>query len=252
VGDLILFGDDQDKQDKESNLFGIDARTGKIMWHTPRKSVNYSAATPLIFHPKSGADMAIFSSQGDGLTGVDIKTGKVEWQSGRVFDSRTVGSPTTGAGLIFAACGEGPGGHVLVAVKPGEESSAKVAWKTKENVPYVVTPIVKGDLIYYWADRGILTCAKAATGEVVYSEKVPGSYYSSPIIAGNTIFNLTKKGDLVAVAAGEKFSLLGETPFKEKTQATLAISGGRMFLRTYTHVFCIKGTGGQASIDPSK
>ena len=193
--------------------------------------------------------MAIFSSQVAGLTGVDLKSGKIVWESGTVFDSRTVGSPVTAGGLVFAACGEGPGGHVLVAAMPGEDVNAKPTWKTKENVPYVVTPIVKGDLIYYWADRGIVTCAKAATNEIVWSEHVPPGYYSSPIIAGNTIFNMTKKGDLIAIAAGDKFKMLGSTPFHEVCQATPAISGGKMFIRTYTHVICIKSTGGQASVD---
>ena len=208
--------------------------------------MKFSAATPVVFHPKSGADQVVFTSQGEGMTGVDPKTGKVLWQQTDLFNWRTVGSPIAGDGLLFGTCGEGAGGHRLVAIRPGADGSAKVVWEVKDETPYVPTPIIKGDLIFYWCDRGVVTCARAATGEILWHEHVPGSYYSSPICAGNMLFNVTKKGEVVAISAGEKFQLLGQTPLNEKCHATPAISGGRMFVRTYTHLWCVKGTGGQA------
>jgi outer membrane protein assembly factor BamB len=244
IGDTVLLGDE--KEGGASFLFGIDAATGKVKWKTPRKTLTFSPATPVVFHPKSGADQVVFTSQAEGMTGVDPKTGKVIWQQPALFDARTVGSPVTGAGLLFATCGQGAGGHILTAIRPGENGSSAVAWKVKDETPYVTTPIIKGDLIFCWCDRGVVTCARAATGESLWHEHVPGSYYSSPICAGNTLFNVNKAGEVVAIAAGDKFQLLGQTPLNEKCHATPAISGGRMFVRTYTHLWCVKGTGGQA------
>lgn len=245
VGDMVLVGDDQ--EGKASYLFGVDRMTGKVQWKTPRKTAKFSAATPVIFHGENGQDTAVFDSQAEGMAGIDPKTGKVVWQVKDIFDSRTVGSPTAGGGLLFATCGEGPGGHVLMAIKPGADGEAAIAWKVKRETPYVPTPLVKGDMLFYWSDRGMVTCAHAATGEVIWQDHVPGSYFSSPICAGNTLFNVTKNGEVVAVSAGGKFELLGKTPLNEKCHATPAISGNRMFVRTYTRLYCIKGSGGEAS-----
>ena len=140
-----------------------------------------------------------------------------------------------------------PGGHVLDAIRPEADGKGTIVWKTKDAVPYVPTPLVKGDLLYLWSDGGKVTCLHAATGKKVWQDRVPGSYYSSPICAGNMIFNITKKGEVVVIAAGDKFEILGQTPLKELCHATPAISGGRMFVRTYTRLICVKGTGGQAS-----
>ncbi|HET6251978.1 MAG TPA: PQQ-binding-like beta-propeller repeat protein [Tepidisphaeraceae bacterium] len=245
VGDTVMIGGEQEGKGKPSFLFGVDAATGKIRWKTPRKTLKFSGATPIIFHPASGADQIIFSSQGEGITAVDPKTGKVIWQKADCFDSRTVGSPVTSDGMIFATCGEGPGGHILNAIRP-DGNSGTVVWSTKDATPYVPTPIIKGDLLFYWSDSGMVTCVHASTGKQVWQHRVPGSYYCSPICAGNTLFSVSKKGDVVAISAGEKFELLGQTALNDKCHATPAISGGKMFVRTYTRLICVKGSGGQA------
>jgi outer membrane protein assembly factor BamB len=250
-GDLVVLGDEQDGP---SFVFGINRTTGKIVWKTPRVTgkVGYAYSSPTLFHPAAGADQLVFTSKAEGMYGIDPLTGKVLWQAEGIFDSRTVSSPAAGNGLIYGTCGEGPGGHMLVAVRP-ENGKAEIAWKTKAETPYVPTPLVKGEFLYYWSDRGTVTCARAATGEVVWQHPAseppapPGSYFTSPILAGNMLFNVSKKGEVVALAAGDKFSFLGRTPLNDKCHATPAISGGRMFIRTYSHLYCVKGTGGQAS-----
>lgn len=241
VGNILILGDEQDG---ESFLFGLDRETGKVIWKTPRQAAKYAYSTPLVV--KSGqVEAVVFTSQAEGMTGVDPKSGKILWQVPSLFDSRTVGSPATGDGIVVATCGEGPGGHVLQAVRPGN-GTAEVVWKTRSEVPYVPTPLFKGGLLYYWSDRGMVTCVKAADGAKVWQQKVDGSFFCSPICAGNTIYNLTKKGEVVAIAADKTFNLLGRTmlPISEKTHATPAVSNGRMFIRTYSHLYCIKSSGG--------
>lgn len=242
VGDVVLLGDDQ--EGRESFLFGIDRATGKILWKLQRNSQSFSAATPVLLNAASAAPLAIFTSKGEGVTAVDPQTGKVQWALRDVFNSRTVSSPVVGDGLIFATCGEGTSGHVLVAARaPGDAGTpAEVAYKLTSGAPYVPTPLLRGDLLFVLTDTGSLSCCRASTGAVVWQQRIGGSFYSSPVCAGNILFCTTKKGAVIAVSASDHYQLLGKTELGEKCHSTPAIAEGCLFARTYTQLVCVKGT----------
>ena len=86
-----------------------------------------------------------------------------------------------------------------------------------------------------------MTCLRAATNEQIWSERVEGPYYGSPVYVDGRLYNMTTKGDLVVLAAGEKFQQITRVPLGEGSHATPAMSGGRMFLRTFSHLICVGG-----------
>lgn len=243
--DLVILPNDNDR---ESFLVAFEGKTGEERWRTPRHSDKFSASTPCVFRPQDAPAQLVFSAKVHGLTGVDPQTGAVLWEVTDAWNNRTVGSPVAGEGLIIGACGEGGGGTMLTAVKPGTDSSeAEVAYRLTEKVPYVPTPLVYNGLLFYWADSGIVTCARPATGETIWQERVGGAggYFASPICVDGRLFNVSKQGDVLCIVASDKFELLGKSklPFAERTHATPAVSGGRMYLRTYTHLVSVGGAG---------
>lgn len=245
VDDLVILPNDNDNA---GFLVALDAATGERRWTVPRKAGKFSASTPCVFRPEGGGPaQLVFTALAHGMTGVDAKTGTVLWEIPDAWDSRTVGSPAAGAGLVVATCGEGPGGHWLLAVKPGgaDGKAAEVAYKITDKTPYVPTPLIHRDLLFYWSDTGFVTCAKAATGETLWQERVGGAggYFASPVCAGGELFNVSKQGEVVVVSASEKYELLGKTKLglDEKVHATPAIADGRMYLRTYTHLISLGG-----------
>ena len=243
-GGLVIVANEQDGPG--SCLVALDRERGNVRWTTPRKSYRFSASTPCVFRPAGGKEQLVFTSWAHGMTGVNPADGAILWECADAFDARTVGSPVAAndAGLVMAGCGEGQGGHWLVAVRPPKEpgGKAEVAYKLAKNAPYVPTPLVQGDRLFYLSDSGVMTCAKASTGETVWQERVPGGYFASPVLAGDKIFCVSKRGDVVALAASDKFELLGKTELGEKSHATPAVSGGRMYVRTYGQLISVGGT----------
>jgi len=239
--DLVIVAD---QQDGESFLVALDAASGKIRWKTPRKTTEANYSTPCLYEPVVGRPELIFTSHSHGISAVDPGNGKVLWELGGVFDKRVVSSPVIAAGLIIGACGSGEGGNYLVAVRPGNpEKNVKpeLAYKITRAAPYVPTSICVGPLLFLWGDRGVVTCLNAASGEVRWQERIGKTFFGSPVCVGGRLFCASHNGEVVVIAASEKFALLARNPLGEITHSTPAVAGGRMYIHTTKHLISIGG-----------
>ena len=237
-GTLILSND----QEKDCALIALDAANGKTKWKLPREENHSNYATPCIYKPPGGTEQVIVPSWRLGITGVDLATGRQLWQNA-VFGKkaeRAIASPLVAGGFVIANCGfVGRDKHVVV-LRPGKSpGTMDEAWRTEKSAPHIPSPIVVGERMYLWSDLGVIQCVKLATGDIVWSERVAGEFFASPVAAGGKLFCVDKTGVVVVVAAADKFELLARNPLGEGTQSTPAIAGGRMFIRTAEHLHCI-------------
>jgi hypothetical protein len=53
------------------------------------------------------------------------------------------------------------------------------------------------------------------------------------------LYCINRAGDVVVMKAAPTYELLAVNSLGEKSQATPAVSDGRMYLRTYSHLFSI-------------
>lgn len=220
----------------KSRMMAFDRKTGKEVWVTDRVTRRVCYSVPFI-HQIGGKDQLICLSTGDGVYSLDPNTGKPLWSAKDAFSMRTVGSPITAGGLIFGSTGSGKGGNYVVAVKPGP--AAEFAYRIETQAPYVPTMISKGNLVFLWFDKGIVTCIEASNGEVHWRERVGGGFSGSPVIAGDKIYCISEDGELVVLAASKEYKLLGRSPLGEASRSTPAIAGGRMYLRTYSQLISV-------------
>ncbi|MGD0897722.1 MAG: PQQ-binding-like beta-propeller repeat protein [Thermoguttaceae bacterium] len=237
-GDLVIVPNDQDG---ESRVTAVECATGKTRWATQRRSRKAGYSTPIVYTPPGGQAEIILTSWADGLSSLDPRTGAVRWELD-VLTHRTVGSPVIAGGLVFAACGEGGGGKKMVAVRPGDPDKkveAKVAYEVEGKLPYVVTPVARGNLLFLWSDQGIVTCLDALTGKRLWQERVPGKFFGSPVRAGERLYCISSTGTAVVLAATDQYRLLGQVDLGEPSQSTPAIAGGVMYLRTKSQVMAI-------------
>jgi outer membrane protein assembly factor BamB len=238
--DLVILGNDQDGV---SSLLAFDRHTGELRWQTPRRSEFVSYATPCVLAREGQPPELIFDSGAHGVSAIDPKSGKTNWELD-VFDKRTVSSPILVGGLILGTCGSGAGGNYVAAVRPGSvdgKTPPQEAWKVAEAAPYVPTPIAKGDLVFLWSDKGVASCIKASNHEVLWRERVGGNYSGSPVCVGDKLYCIAEDGQVVVLAAAAEYQLLGRSPLGEDSRSTPAVTGGRMYLRTYSHLASLGG-----------
>lgn len=237
--DSVVLYFDQDVP--ESFLLALDSATGKERWKRKREGNSSSSGTPCLRQAADGRAEFIVTSRSVGMTAIDAGTGEKTWELPKAFSRRCVSSPILAGDLVVATCGEGTSEAWMVAVKPGAPGGTEpaLAWELPRVPPYVPTPIAVGDLLFLWKDYGLVTCLRAATKEQLWSEKVEGAFYGSPVCVNGRLYNMTRRGEMVVLAAGEKFEPLARNPVGEGSHATPAISGGRMFLRTFSHLLSI-------------
>ncbi|MEM6916699.1 MAG: PQQ-binding-like beta-propeller repeat protein [Verrucomicrobiota bacterium] len=236
----FYLGSNADMNPGKSFLIALDRETGETHWKVNRKSELAGYATPTIRRIGDRAE-AIFSSTAHGVTAIDLQSGELVWEVDQIWDDRTVSSPQLYNDLVFASFGQGLSGQRMVAVRPGDPGSTKgeLVYDVTKSVPLVPSFVVKDGLLYLWADNGIVTCLDAATGEVHWRERVGGEFYSSPIWIEGRLYGISKRGQVVVLAAGTEFEVLARTELGEKTFATPAVADGVLYLRTQTRLYSL-------------
>jgi outer membrane protein assembly factor BamB len=239
-GDLVIVSNDQDGP---SSVVAMDRETGATRWETPRRTVKAGYATPFIYQPEGRRPELILNSWGHGIFSLDPATGGSNWEL-EVFQHRVVGSPVLAAGLIWAGAGTGGSGKRYVAVRPGNEEAGvapELVHEVAGSLPYVPTSVVYGDLIFLWYDRGVVTCLDAPSGEIRWRERVGGDYFGSPVRVDDRLYCISREGEMVVLAASDRFEELARISLEEPSSATPAVADGVMYLRTLGHLMTIGG-----------
>jgi outer membrane protein assembly factor BamB len=122
-----------------------------------------------------------------------------------------------------------------------------VAPRQGTNVP---SPVYHDGHLYFAHDNlGILYCQDAATGNLVYEERIerlPG-IYASPILAAGRIYYLARDGQAVVVAAKPAFEVLARNSLKDRGafNASPALAGDRLLLRSDRFLYCVGEKAGR-------
>jgi len=223
----------------KSSVIALDRATGKDVWAAPRESSRVCYCVPCVHTNTKGEDELICYSTAEGIFAIDPADGKKKWSAGE-FSMRTVASPVFASGLVFGSTGSGGGGNYSVAVKL--TAKPEVAYELRGSsakAPYVPTPVANGDLVFMFYDKGFVSCLNAKTSEVLWQERLGEAFSGSPVRVGNRIFAINEDGDVISIAATDKFKVLGRSSLGEPSRATPAIANGRMYLRTESNLICV-------------
>jgi outer membrane protein assembly factor BamB len=235
-----------DGKDAKSAWFAVNRKNGQKRWTLERKiSSKTSYSTPCIYSPKAGGEQLVFTSLAHGMTGVDPGTGTVVWEVESAFISRVISSPVIAEGLLIGTCGDYGTGKLLTAIRPGTNDksgrAAEVYKIESSSMPYVPTSVAKDGLLFTFHDRGDVSCMRSANGERLWQEKPAGRFFGSPVWADGRLYCITTDGDVVVVKAAETYELLAINALGEMSHSTPAISGGRLYLRTFSQLFSVGG-----------
>jgi outer membrane protein assembly factor BamB len=98
--------------------------------------------------------------------------------------------------------------------------------------------ILAGDFLLTVNNGGTAFCYEAATGRVHWQEKL-GRHHASPVRIGELVFFINDAGEINLIKPGPQFERVGQYHLGEPCYASPAISDGQVFLRGFSHLFCL-------------
>lgn len=220
-------------------VLALDAKTGKQRWKASRGLSRISHGTPAIWKDPTGR-MQVISEAGDVLQGFDHKTGERLWTS-EVIGEGKVPSIVLGDGMAFTSGGWG-GKESIKAFRLGGAGNLKesnLLWEQRKGMPKVPSMIYVKPHLFAITDGGIASCMKADTGELLWQQRLGGTYSASPVAAEGRVYFVSDQGETTVLDAGPEFKVLAKNPLEGTVQASPAISQGQIFIRTDRHLFAI-------------
>ena len=229
-------------------IVALEAKTGKERWKAKRGLSRISHGTPTIWKAPNGRAQ-IVSEAGDVLQGFDPKTGARLWTS-EVIGEGKVPSVVIGDGMAFTSGGWG-GKESIKAFKLGGAGDLKetnLVWEQKKGMPKVPSMIYVKPYLFAITDGGVATCMNAATGELLWQQRVGGNFSASPVAAEGRVYFVGDNGETTVIKAGTEFEVLAKNSLDETVQASPAIAQGQLLIRTQKHLFAI---GSNGAVKPS-
>ena len=243
----------QDDNEISSFVAALDARTGAVVWKTPRTVGGGRPlsgwSSPYVWVNPARTELVTLGRQY--VVSYDLD-GKELWRMTGVTQANP--TPTEGDGLLYVGTGsQGEANRPLYAVRPGasgdislkegESSNAFVAWFQPRAAAYTSSPLVFGGRVYAVNDTGILQVFDAKTGKEIYKARVGGvgnTFSASPWALGGKIYFLSEEGDTFVIKAGDTYDEVARSSLGELAFASPAVTRDGIFVRTQSKLYRIR------------
>ncbi|MCI0660295.1 MAG: PQQ-like beta-propeller repeat protein [Acidobacteria bacterium] len=123
----------------------------------------------------------------------------------------------------------------------GDLTESNLLWRYQKSLPNVPSPLFYRDVLYLLKEGGILTALDPKTGGVIKQERLrgaPGDYFASPVGVDGKLYTISHEGKVTVLKAGGEWEILAVNDLGDICNATPAISGGRIYLRTRSTLYC--------------
>jgi outer membrane protein assembly factor BamB len=241
-----------DDNEVSSFIAALDAKTGAVVWKTPRTAagrIKSGWSTPYVWVNARRTEIVTIGPQF--VVSYDLD-GKELWRLKGVTQANP--TPTEGDGLLYVGTGsQGEANRPLFAIKPGaagdislkpdETANEFIAWYQPRASAYTSSPLVFGGRVYAVNDTGVLQVFDAKTGREIYKARVGGvgnTFSASPWAAGGKIYFLSEEGDTFVVNPGDTYDEIAKNSLGELAFASPAVTRDGLFIRTLSKLYRIK------------
>ena len=198
-----------------SFLLSADKKTGENLWKTERPQ-GIAWSTPTVCRHRN--QEIILAGGGDRLDAFRSRDGSLIWSLDGLEGNR-VPSPTPFPdGAIVGASKRGH--NLAIRFPERDEDRPSIIWRAANATAYFCSPLVYRDLAYFVSKAGVAYCLSLASGEELWTQRLQGQNWVSPIGAGDQVYFFSMKRGTDVLRASSRFEKLAENP---------PLAGGRQY-----------------------
>jgi outer membrane protein assembly factor BamB len=250
AGNLLVIVNDNQKQ---QYIAAFDKQNGKQVWRTDRDLGGHEGpgqrsgwATPFVWRHALRTEIVTVGPRE--AVSYDL-AGKELWRISGMA-ATPVPTPFAYEGLLYLNGGRG---RPLFAIRPGaagdislqkdQTSNEYVVWSQARGGTYLPSSVAYQGAIYTLTETGILNRFDAKTGKQTYKTRIDPAataFTTSPWIYNGKLFCLSEEGQTFVIATGEEFRLLHVNELDDMAQASPALVGDRLLIRTEQRLYSIR------------
>ncbi len=238
AGDAVIVVADHEG---DSKIMAFNKDTGELLWERDRDEES-SWATPLPV--EVDGKLQVITSGSNLIRSYDVETGDIVWQCAGLTRG-SVPTPVLGFDKVYCMTGYLDSSVMAIRLSATGDVSGTdaIAWQLDEGAPYIPSPLLYGDKIYFIEHmKAIISCYKADTGELLYEgQRLEGlkQMYSSPMGAGGKIYIAGRKGTTLVLKHSDTFEVLASNTLDDGFDASPVVVGDELFLKGEHYLYCI-------------
>jgi outer membrane protein assembly factor BamB len=246
---LVILSDNQ----KQQYIAAFDKQTGKQVWRTNRdlggkgEPVQRSGwATPFVWRHALRTEIVAVGP--DEVVSYDLQ-GKELWRMSGMA-ATPIPTPFAYEGLLYINGGRGrplfalrPGAAGNISLKEDQTSNEYVVWSQPRGGTYLPSSVAYDGAVYTLTETGILNRFDSRTGKQTYKTRIDPAataFTTSPWAYNGKLFCLSEEGQTFVITTGEQFQLLHVNELDDMAQASPALVGERLLIRTEHRLYSIR------------
>lgn len=254
----LMHGNMRDRQTSKGTLVSLDAATGKENWKAARNSDAVSEnkhvyASPCIGETEDGSLLIIHGA--DYTSAHKLDSGEEVWRLGGMNpkgDSynpylRFVASAVCKDGIVVIPSAKRKAVWAVRINGSGKLTKNDLIWSSPRVTPDVATPLIYGDFVFLARENGALACLDFKTGEKLIEKRyLADRHRSTPVAVDGKLVITGRDGRVFLIKANKELTELSSIALGEETTASPAVSGGKIFVRTFEALYAFGNQGEQA------
>lgn len=232
-----------------ARLHCLDPKTGTDLW-TADRDKGTAWSTPVVWN--NDGTMEVVTAGESSVIAYGLADGKERWRLGGLDTSFACSVVADGEAVYFGTSSPGSKAPVYAIARghrgdltlpKGQTASAAVLWSKNKSGAGMPSPVVVGDLLYFFGDKAV--CYDKRTGAEKYRKRLPGGTpaVGCPLVIDDRIYLVNEQGRTVVLAVGPEFNVLAECSVgggDEVFWATPALAGDSLLIRSSAAVYCIR------------
>lgn len=120
-----------------------------------------------------------------------------------------------------------------------DAETGELLWEVYDDLPNVPSPVASDEYLYIATSYGVVTCRDVGDGTTVWQHELDSLFYSSPVLIGDLVFLMDRKGVMRIFRAGSTFQEVASCRLGEESDCTPAFVDGKIYIRGKNHLYCI-------------